>query len=103
VPDDIVDRLRFIVPIHEGRRGHDCIAAAADEIERLRREVEQEQERRRDDLIGQHARDERLAYLQTLIDAYAAGRRDLGVPFDVFMAAHDALLAAATPQGDDRE
>lgn len=34
--DDIVERLRFIVPIHEGRRGHDCIAAAADEIERLR-------------------------------------------------------------------
>jgi hypothetical protein len=38
--DDIVERLRFIVPIHEGRRGHDCIAAAADEIERLRREVD---------------------------------------------------------------
>ena len=38
--DDIVTQLRFIVPIHEGRRGHDCIAAAADEIERLRAEVE---------------------------------------------------------------
>lgn len=37
--DDIVTRLRRIVPIHEGRWGHDCIAEAADEIERLRVEI----------------------------------------------------------------
>ena len=37
--DDIVTRLRRIVPIHEGRWGHDCIAEAADEIERLRAEI----------------------------------------------------------------
>ena len=34
--DDIVTQLRAIAPIHEGRKGHGCIAKAADEIERLR-------------------------------------------------------------------
>lgn len=34
--DDVVTRLNLIAPIHEGRKGHDCIAEAADEIERLR-------------------------------------------------------------------
>ena len=38
--DDIVTRLRHIAPIHEGRIWHECIAQAADEIERLRAEVE---------------------------------------------------------------
>ena len=38
--DDIVTRLRKIARIHEGRVGHDCINDAADEIERLRAEVE---------------------------------------------------------------
>lgn len=38
--DDIVIQLRKIVPIHEGRKGHDCIAEAADEIELLRNLVE---------------------------------------------------------------
>ena len=37
VSDDIVTQLRAIVPIHEGRKGHGCIAKAADEIERLRK------------------------------------------------------------------
>ena len=36
VTDDIVTRLRHIAPIHEGRIWHECIAQAADEIERLR-------------------------------------------------------------------
>lgn len=36
--DDIVTRLRKIAPIHEGRKGHECIAESADEIERLRAE-----------------------------------------------------------------
>ncbi len=36
--DDIVTRLRFVAQIHEGRVKHECIAGAADEIERLRRE-----------------------------------------------------------------
>ena len=34
--DDIVTRLRAIAPIHEGRKRHECIFEAADEIERLR-------------------------------------------------------------------
>ncbi len=38
--DDIVTRLRKIAPIHEGRIDHDCIAEAADEIERLRETVQ---------------------------------------------------------------
>lgn len=33
--DDIVTRLRAIAPIHEGRKRHECIPEAADEIERL--------------------------------------------------------------------
>ena len=36
VTDDIVTRLRAIAPIHEGRKRHECISEAADEIERLR-------------------------------------------------------------------
>lgn len=39
--DDIVAKLRKIAPIHDGRKGHDCIADAADEIERLRKEEEE--------------------------------------------------------------
>lgn len=38
--DDIVTRLRAIAPIHEGRKRHECISEAADEIERLRKELQ---------------------------------------------------------------
>jgi hypothetical protein len=39
--DDIVTRLRRIVPIHEGRKNHECIGEAADEIERLQAQAYQ--------------------------------------------------------------
>ena len=108
--DDIVTQLRFIVPIHEGRRGHNCIAAAADEIERLRAENEALNamfEKRRN-LAIQFA--DEGDYLQALIDAWAEARTLFNdghdpwteAEWDAYTAARDALLAAATPQEDDR-
>ncbi len=103
---DLVERLRsmagWLAAPAGGGFDARSVTEAADEIERLRAENQR--------LTDENARAwnacneecERKEQLQAKIDAYAAGRRDLGVPFDVFMAAHDALLAAATPKEDDR-
>jgi predicted transcriptional regulator len=90
MPDDIVTQLRFIVPIHEGRRGHDCIAAAADEIERLRAKNAVLSMKRFSAEVD-------ASDLQALIDAWAEADTDRKI-----LDTSAALLAAATPKEDDR-
>jgi hypothetical protein len=81
------------------------VTDAADEIERLRAEVEA---RRSLDKVRletiRHGLTE-MRHLQALIDAYAAAFKYATRPKfmdDRYRAAHHAILAAATPKEDDR-
>ena len=71
--DDIVTRLRAAARSGDLPLGvsFDC-DAVADEIERLRGLLDQEQQRRRDDLLGQQHRDDEIERLRAAGDALAA-------------------------------
>lgn len=91
----------------EGDRGWSCpMCPNPADIDRLRDELEQERQRRQDDLIGQQHRDERADHLQSLIDAWAG---EVATLFSASMVtkpsywfAHDALFLAATVKEADR-
>ena len=74
---------------------------AADEIERLRQELWTLQTWRNADIDTFHRQKDEINRLQALIDALAAVPH-LEVGTDDWWQAIDALLAAATPQEDDR-
>jgi hypothetical protein len=92
-----VERLRG----HWRAAGQGCTSlcrecTAADEIERLRAELEEERQRRRGDLIGQQHRDDEIERLRAEVEAWraaATGAADQAIRFQEVLTALNVRMA----------